>query len=442
MPNNKIQVDLELTLGKLGLGKDIGQAFKKDPKLFKAIAEGLGVSVQDALSLAVQRGVEQGLKRSVPIPHLAAMLNQQLGIGAGQNRPNRSNYEDFWRKTIPPIIPQSLKPQGMLARLESSLMGGKNGGILGGFGRFEVGRAFMNSIGMGGGAAGRLGGVALAGLGQKLPGLTVALAGLSLIIDETKIAFKSLIAAAEEGSKLFILSRQIGTNTSTTASLFNTLGITGIGQGRIGELARFLPQNFNGNPSQMLAASRLSGGSIQEQQQILNMSREIQHVWESTRMDAIATAMAAKPNFSIHAEIEILKKDLETIWGLVSGILEPILFGLARILHTFLQALIFQLSVDLALLQRFGIVPSTTGNPSRIAPFARETHFSSLERMGLVIGGSTDRVYTVLQQIERNTRPSNSKDGYLPNNRMPTAGGQRDPLFPLGNPYGNILNMP
>ena len=55
-----------------------------------------------------------------------------------------------------------------------------------------------------------------------------------------------------------------------------------------------------------------------------------------------------------------------------------------------------------AAVHRAGITEGA-GDPSRIGGFARQTSFTSLERMGLVIGGGHDRTLQHLQNIDRNT---------------------------------------
>lgn len=511
MPQNEIKVnlvaDLNLYLNKLGIKGSIEDAFKQQPRLTRAIAGGLGLNIQEVIAQSISKGVKQGaekakgsfpyaaflnqslgigsgqnrpnknayeafwkplsstqnlaafLNQSLGIgaasqgksqqyfnevfgkrapQNIAAFLNQQLGIGAGQNTPNRKNYEDFWKTAVPPFAKPG--PSNIFAKLESLFSGST--GLLGGFGRYEVGQAFMHSIGAGGGVAGRLGGTAFTQFGAKVPGATVALAALTIAIEGTKIALRSLISAAEEGAKLYIQSRHLGYSTSGTASL-NSLAIAGLSQGRMGEISRFLPNNFNGNMGQLLGASRISGGSIQEQQAILNLSQEIKEIWVQTRDAAVFTANAARANFSIVKELAVVRTKLDTTKQLASSFFEPIIYGLARTFDKFLDYLNSILDGYLRIAQYLHIIPGAGVNPSRIIPFQRETHFSSLERMGLVIGGQHDRVFTVLQAIERNTRPrNNGSGGALPSNRYPqadrpTSGQIFESLF--GSPGVNII---
>jgi len=335
---------------------------------------------------------------------------------------------------VPPVIPVS---KSILDHLKTM---GDKGGLMGGFGRYEIGRAAMDALGMGGGVGGRLGGAALAGFGGKIPGLTAAVVAATLALEGLKIAAKQMIEGAKEGSKLYEQSRAIGRSTVQTSSYLKTLGAVGIEESMAMRLAAY-GQFGRGRGAgggglrgsvagEMIAAGRSAGMSVQELQQIANMSKEIDEAWRQTRLAAIATANVAYQNFRSIMAWKIFENDFRAFWqqmsGIFGGVAETVLkigHGLMQVVNTFvylearmLQGLRtmaefmgriivpFNPAVGAALLGAANLLPrSDPGDPSRIGGFTRDTHFSSLERMGLVIGGHQDKSTKYLERIAQNT---------------------------------------
>lgn len=490
-PKIEVQLlaDLKLALDKLGLGNDIEKALGSQPGLVNALAKGIGLDIQKAIASSVASGMEQGVtraeqniknkigriqgllgtplnykdfiekslgprpvnprgqsyynnifgpvlpQRAASVPHLATMLNQQLGIGAGQNRPDRKAYEDFWSSTVPPFAVK--QPSNIFASLEQKLLGGAGhgSGLLGGFGRYEIGHGFLQSIGIGGGGMGRIGGAALAGFGGKLPGLTIALATLTVAIDATKAAFQKLIQAAEEGAKLYQQGRSLGVGSQQASAFIKILGAVGIDESAALRLAangqfRTGGAGLRGAVSGMSVASGMRAGLSQlEIQQLANMGQEIKFAATQLQGAIRQTANAAKENFNTTVQWLIFKEDFEAFWQQASAIMGNALQTLIVDLDTLLKGInligeaivklrqnipeIFHvIAGSMAPFLSFMTAPIARETAAhRVGGFARDTHFGSLERMGLVIGGGHDRVFTVLQKIEQNTRPRNGGFG-------------------------------
>lgn len=307
-------------------------------------------------------------------------------------------------------------PSGFFAKIEQRLFGGHggSGGLLGGFGRYEIGRAFMSSVGLGGGVGGRLGGAALAGAGSKVPGLTVGLAALTVAIDSTKLAFEHLIEAAQQGAKLYEQSRALGISTIQASSFLKSLSAVGISEQQALTLAAYGEFGRGGKggggirgniAGEMVAAGTRGGMSALEIQQIRNMSQEINYAWGKTREAAEESANSARANFSIVTEWTIAGEKLKVTFQELSAILEPVFYGLAESFGALLDEVNRDLEYWRALLQQAGLGgPRETTTPTKLTPYVKDTHITSLEKMGLVIGRGGDTTKAYLAKIADNTK--------------------------------------
>ena len=408
MPN-RIQVDLvadlKLALNKLGVKGTIEDAFKSAPGLTTAIAKKLGLDIQKVVAEAVSKGVQQGA--------------------------------------------QTL-PEGLFARLEHKLFEGKSA-ILSGFGRYQVGNAFMHSIGMGGGVGGRLGGAALAGVGSKVPGLTLGLAALATAIDIATLGMRHLYEAAEQGAKLYGQARALGVSTVQTSSFLKSLGAVGIGEGTAMQLAafgQFSRRTGRGQLSgsvagEMVAAGQRGGMSAQEIQQIRNMSQEIDYSWRQTRVSAVESANVAKANFSIINELAILKTKLQTSLQEVAALFEPIVYGLSKTFGAFADEFNKDLGFWIRQLQKLHILPKEDRDPHHIVGFTTRAtaNVGSLEKMGLVIGSRNSVGQGYLKEIANNTaKIANNTSADKGSGKG--AGGAGTTYYPGPKPGGVIWNVP
>lgn len=379
--------DLKLALDKLGMGKDIEKAFATQPGLVNALAGGMGLDLKSALAKSASVGVKEGISEGV----------------------------------------ESVKSGNIFARLEEKFKG--HGRLLGGFGRYEIGRSFMQSVGLGGGVGGRLGGVALAGFGDKLPGLTAGILSLTVAIGLTKAALEGLMKAAREGAKLYEQSRALGVPTAQASSYIKTLGAVGIDEGTAMRLAAYGEFGRGGRSGSSLRAdvagemisSGLRGGeSALIVQQLKNFTKEINYTAEQLKETNIAAADAAKANYSIVNEWNIVLEKIKTMFQQTAAIWEPVFYGLSRTVGAAVDAENKMLHTIVLFLQKHNIIPKEDTNPQKLTPFARETHVTALEKMGLVIGGGTSRSKNWLQEIAKNTAETVKA----------ITGGQKQPGIP------------
>ena len=424
MAENKIQVDLvadlKLALDKLGMGRDIEKAANANPGLVNAIGKGLGLDIQKVIAQSAAKGLAQGLSKIPPI-----------------------------------IVPTTIPKKSIWDHLKTL---GEKGGLMGGFGRYEIGRAAMDALGMGGGVGGRLGGAALAGFGGNVPGLTAAVAGAALALEGLRLAARKLIEAVEQGARLYEQSRAIGRSTLQTSSYLKTLGAVGIEESMAMRLAAYGQfgrgrgaggGGFRGSVAgEMIAAGRAGGMSIQELQQIANMSKDIDEAARKMRVAAVATANVARQNFETIMAWRVFQNDFKAFWQQMAGIFGGVATTVLQIAHVIADITNAFIFLETRMLQGFRVIgeyvgtmfrafpnlanlgnlilaatrllpTSETGSPHRITGLARETHFSSLERMGLVIGGHQDKVSKHLETIARNT-------GIMARHLQSALGGGRD----------------
>jgi hypothetical protein len=412
MANNEIRVDLvadlKLALNNLGMGKDIKKAFESHKPLVEGIAKSLGLDIGKALASGMTTGIDKGARDAAKVP---------------------------------PFLP----PQGPPKSLWDHIKGlGNKDGLIGGFGRYEIGRSAMDALGVGGGVGGRLGGAALAGLGGNVPGLTAAIAGATIAVEGFKVAIHRMIQAAEQGARLYEQSRAIGRSTGQTSLYLKTLGAVGIDEGQAMRLAAYGQfgagrggrGSLRGSVSgEMLAAGARGGMSAQEIQQIYNMRREIDEA--AQRMTSIAnqTAQTARTNFNTVMEWRIFQEEFKGFWQKIAAIFGPSMqvilgtlsdivdgitnsLGNTRVAAALFVGAIAEVGMIMATVsQNWRLYGSIAGNYARalehlgrsdsdarrIVGGQRETHFSSLERMGLVIGGHQDKATKYLESIAHST---------------------------------------
>ena len=407
------------------------------------------------MPIKIQADMELNLKPKLDPAQIKQLLSNLKSVGFGTTgfgtieegiaknpdltRSILESYGVSYEPAKPPVIAGSKPPPlpsiksgflGQLAALENKFSGST--GLLGSFSRYEVGHSFLDSIGAGGGLGGRLGGVALAGFGGKLPGLTVAVAAATAAIQTMKLAIQTLIHAAEEGAKLYHQSRMIGASTARTALYKNVLRATGFDEGTALQLAdygQFVGHGGNG--------ARMTGGNvagdIQTAAVFAGMKHEIQGIHnlfefidQSSRDLAMASKVqsrAAKQNAQTIFQWEEFKIEFEAYWQGIAGLLGPAFekilmlavaiaeaanafIGLALYIQNEIRKLPDALKIALSLIPGIGLlVPfgSPDKAPLHLALPRRDSHFSALEKIGLVIGGGHDKVVTLLQQIARNT---------------------------------------
>ena len=345
----------------------------------------------------------------------------------------------------PPVIPPPVIPKTFLEKFLG------NQGLGSKFLQYQIGRAGFEALGAGpvlsrlGGAGMAAGGTeaavkAIAALGPVGIAVAGALVAVGVAAIAVKKAFEILLPFAQQGAKLYEQSRAIGRPTVQTSSYLKTLGAVGIEESMAMRLAAYGQfgrgrgaggGGFRGSVAgEMIAAGRAGGMSVQELQQIANMSKEIDEAWRQTWLAAKGSATVAYQNFRTTMQWKVLQTDIHAIQqeiaGALGGVMESLLGGLHTLASAFValgnavNVMLQQARTAAEVLARVfmrinpiigaafaaaaSLLPrSDPGNPSRIGGFARESHFSSLERMGLVIGGHQDKSTKYLERIAHHT---------------------------------------
>lgn len=351
-----------------------------NPDLFKAIGEKSGKQFAD------------GIKKGAAAP-LAAFMNQSLGIGAGQNRPNASNYANFWKSAVPPFIQP---PLSLIQRLSGAMGGGRVGGLL--------------SLVSGGQPN------ALSAVFGALGAFRIALWELQPVIYAVKFSFKALADAIERGSKLFLDSARVGTSQNNLSHVRNSLGLIGVNEseadsllasGQFGNQRKAGTDNKRGQTSRSSGAidffGQILGGRGNEQkaelQQITNLQKEALMAWQDTNQASITSALSARTLFEVGYNFKVVMIDIKAEFeGLAALIAGPLKAGFAG-LHVVLEPLLQQLNIVLALGQKVGLIPKgedfnkSLGSGQRIP-------VSQFEHLGFHFGQGK---YNPMNEVAKNT---------------------------------------
>lgn len=346
------------------------------------------------------KSFDSGLKSSNGA--LAAFLNQSMGIGAGQNRPNRAGYAAFWRSALPPVI-------------APPIIGGLGGGAGGGGGSFGGLGRFSGNFSPGG----------FASFGSSVPVVIAALAAFKIAIEATKMAMELFKDAVEKGSKLFEDSAKVGVSTSRLQNYRSALGAIGIDSSTADMLAlnsqfgrgqRIGRGGLTGNSTvagtgsiiesqgMMLSARRV--GQFGAEQQIKNLSKYLDEFSSSMQKANEITSLTSKELFEVGFEWKKFRGELQaTIQAFASElgiILIPALRIATAFLHqfnaTFLELLkILQATGLIAKGGDFGRAIGGGGGNSRIPA-------NAMQRMGFVFGMGAEIHGDVQKNIEKNTK--------------------------------------
>ena len=398
--------DVEIALQKLGY-KSVQDAFNKNPGLSRAIASGVGIPIEQAMRQGVERGIKQ----------------------AYSGKP-------------PPVIPTFFS--GLQGRLAS----------------YIAGRSLANvAMGnFGGGIAGGLGGLAASGpWGAAASAAASAAIGLA---NALKTATELLKNWAEAGAKLFQRAARVGLSSGQTFLAQSYAQILGVSPEQVENL--LLRGQFGGRGGRGIAGSipglgYLAGRGPQgsgDIQQITNMAQSLASYAASIRVtlaqDVVLVQRAAGYSERVSIGFERVSQEIEVFKMTVVEGFAPALNLLTATLADFthamsviidrirnnaaIQAAILGLASGLGL----GNLMALFGNNNlsqhnfRVTPFQRGGA-SALEKMGLVIGGGHDRVLSVLQKIEQNTRITAGHLQYQWSNGQSSF----DPLNLLGPPQHN-----
>lgn len=337
------------------------------------------------------KAFDQGLKSSNSA--LGAFINQSMGIGAGQNRPNRAGYAAFWQRAIPP-------------QLAPPIIGGSGGG---GFGLSNL----LGGLGAGGGGL----------VGKILPVIDV-LQALKMASEYLKKAFDQLVEAVQRGSKLFLDSAKLGRESGGLFQLRSALSSAGLSSGQVDSLllnAEFAKSQQHGPSStsgRAVQGTRGLGSSINgnylnglgtgqyaESQQIRNMMAYVNAEWRDAAIDSRLAANNAKGLFVIGNEFNKLKREWNTLWEELAADLGTYLIPVIQDIKNKLKAVNFAISIsELGLFKKIIDKIYPDSGKEKLGAFGNQLiPANSFQKMGFVFGNGGYHGDAV-QETARNTK--------------------------------------
>ena len=376
---------------------------------------------------------------------LARQINTRLGIGAGQNRPNRrayealwqsfyakplpqgtfgrwiqndmrigerysperKGYEEFWKKSVPPFInqkpPIDWKQLGLGAALSAfspwlgaramnQALGGRS--LFGGFG---------GGIGGGGGGGGRggLGGAIFGGGAVGFNEWYILIRTVQML----NAAMQHLMQTVQKGSELYRQAAATATGTRQLAHLQAALGGIGISPETVNRMIEQRQFGRGGRVTSyegVLMRARMSGAGMGEIQQIINMRKELEFLFYATKFGSVYIGDAAKSMNRLNMRLHILQTDWEAFWATFVKTMEPWLHSILGMLDQMLRGATFLMAHAREAMLRvvFGaaagkliekglskLYPSGSPGSQYVGGALTQRPESAWEKMGLIISG-------------------------------------------------------
>lgn len=321
---------------------------------------------------------------------LAAFINQNLGIGAGQNRPGRAGYASWWQSAIPPIIPPPI--------IQSASGGGGNfSGI-------------FRALGLGGGG----------GLKGSIPVMAAFLA-LTLAIKATRIAMEQLVKAIQEGAKLFTDSARLGQSQGRLFGFragLESIGVSNPDQlllyGQFGAMMRQGRSGLIGGSvsyrrgvsadveGMMLGAMRV--GNMGDIQAIQNLKKYLHQFIQETELDSQIMQTTSRQLFETSFAWKRFKTELQAAWAgfaaELSVVLIPALMAATMMLHQYNAYLLKVLHT----FQKLGLIAKDMAF-SGIGGGMGDQHIpaNAMQRMGFVFSTGNFNI-NYASETARNTK--------------------------------------
>ena len=365
---------------------------------------GIGAGQNRPNTRAYQAFWESLFPPPMPSGSMSRFINTQLGIGAGQNQPARRAYEAFWKQSVPPFLPKPVPTNwgqvGLGAAiapfspwLGSRMLNQALPGMFGGLG----------GAGGGGGVGGRglagtiFGGGGLGGFGlwyALIRGLQAAIQGLTRIMQE----------AVKQGSWVFQQAAATGMTTERLAQLKAVLGGVGM-QGALGPLTANPMSRGMGASSTALMVRAWMSGNATLMMQVMNMQKEIDSLNKSMAFGSKRIAETSGAMQRINMDFQTLVNSWKGVLADAFAALEPhlrllaaaannaaqgfdfLIRNLREIMLTFWLGPAMGMGAEAALKKLF---PATKGgNQFAVGPPGGPVWQaqSSWEKMGLLISG-------------------------------------------------------
>lgn len=335
-----------------------------------------------------------------PFP-LGAFLNQSMGIGAGQNRPNRSNYQAFWRSLVPPQLVPPIIPQGVNFRQAALGVG------VSAFSPW-VGARLLSGAGLFGSGGGGNGLGRLLGGAGGLGGFATALIAITAVTEALKKAFEHLISAIQEGARLYQHAARLGLGVGKTAQLEFLGKAIGLSPNEIDTLALrgSHPRGgasrqafFNQNDIKLLLGSGSGSAQLGNLQQVKNMAEYTTRAFMDSALASQSMENNAKAMQEIFYQGERVFMSIRVVFSDIATLLLPVIKKLAEDafnLFTIIDKFYLQPYVALAKTLA-GMNPLGSQSPGQSRLFAgRGSGIGAggpWERMGFVIGGFAQQDY-------------------------------------------------
>lgn len=317
-----------------------------------------------------------------PFP-LSPFINQTMGIGAGQNRPNRKAYQQFWQSMVPPQLVPPVIPKGVNWK-QAGL-----GALVSPFSPW-VGARQLNASGLFG-----QGGNGMFGAGG-FGGFAAAFLGVKVATDGLRMAFEHLKSAVEDGAKLYQQSARTAVATGKLFQLQTIGQAIGLSAAQMENLIVRAEHPLKGGGAllnqkdigQLFGAGR-GVSQIGELQQIKNLSEYIQRTTKDTAFSTYQMSINAKPLQELHYQLVILSTEWKVLWADLATLTLPLVKVLVMDIVNILRLGGAYLQQYIKIGQFLHLIPQ--GEPGKnIIPTPRSAGGGSgspWERMGFVIGG-------------------------------------------------------
>lgn len=381
---------------------------------------GQNLATTAAIKSAVQKArMPQFSNASVTNPHLAAFINQSLGIGAGQNRPGAANYGAFWQgratpPVYPPPIPKSLPKGDMSAFMRNAGFGLlPASGNLSPLSLFASGRQNFKAFSTTQTGANLMGKVGLSGTGGAVAAaaaVTAAAAAIGVALLALRHAIRATSEAFEEGRRQY--ARQLtsgglaGGFVAQRSALASVLGVSEQQVMQYGEAVRFLNARLAFS-SEILARTAPNTAAAAFEIRILN--ENLKAMWATIAADLAPEVRRFASGLSEVVKMVINHKNLlvNAFKTLMDGIVSVILGPINSIL----------LKLGIRAIQAAG---SDSGPAPTAATSINRLQASAWEKMGLIVGTSAQA--NPAKETAKHTAAMVPLLQHIANNMMPRSG--------------------
>lgn len=337
-------------------------------------------------------GVADYLRTSSSTGGRAGLSIGGFGLGAaaisGRGGLKTPDYFDYLH-SIPNRRYQNLNPTNPMQALRS---------LFGGWGNIVDIGANVAGIWAGRNIAGPM--IGSFSHGPFGSGPTGSIIALTAAFEVLRRVTDQLIAAVGRGSRLFENAAAMGVTTGTASTVLKSLSAIGIDPQQAMRLAAYGQFRPGMNTAEIagvtVSAGMRVGMSQLEIQQIMNMMPQLSRALHDLGPAMQQTAAASESNFETMYQWRVFKEDFAAFWEQMAAVAGPVLRAaiesvdyVTKGVNRLFKGLDNFIGVDIFGLDKGYALPDidSSKNNKRLIPELRDTHFSALERIGLVIGG-------------------------------------------------------